>query len=150
MYGADISKGSRPVEEPKNLPALVANVAAAYFSNSHVAVAEISTVIHEVAAALAGAAEANGECPRPATAAQVRNSIRDEGLVSFEDGKLYQTLKRHLSLRGLSPAQYKEKWGLPLTYPTTAPSYSARRSELAKSLGLGQKGGAASRARREP
>jgi predicted transcriptional regulator len=148
------------MEEPQNrLPELVANVAAAYFANSHVTVTEISTVIHEVASALSKVgggpveephtAGANGERPRRATAAQVRGSIRDEGLVSFEDGRLYKTLKRHLSLRGLTPSQYREKWGLPLDYPTTAPSYSARRSELAKSLRLGQKGSAAAKARRK-
>lgn len=144
-------------ETPNRLPELVANVAAAYLSNSHVTVSEIGAVIHEVSIALSrvGAAASepapatNGERPRRASAAQVRGSIRDDGLVSFEDGRLYKTLKRHLSLRGLTPAQYREKWGLPLDYPTTAPSYSARRSELAKSLRLGQKGSAAARARRK-
>ncbi len=71
------------------------------------------------------------------TAAQIKKSIRADGLVSFEDGKTYQTLKRHLSKRGMTLAEYKDKWGLPNDYPTTAPSYSARRSEMAKSLGLG-------------
>jgi predicted transcriptional regulator len=74
------------------------------------------------------------------TTAQIRKSIKPEGLISFEDGKTYQTLKRHLSTRGMSLHDYKTKWGLPSEYPTTAPNYSARRSEMAKSLGLGQPG----------
>ncbi|WP_197430543.1 MucR family transcriptional regulator, partial [Methylobacterium sp. CCH5-D2] len=57
---------------------------------------------------------------------------------SFEDGKPYKTLRRHLTLRGLTPEAYREKWGLPRDYPMTAPSYSAQRSELARALGLGQ------------
>lgn len=58
--------------------------------------------------------------------------------ISFEDGRLYKTLRRHLRLRGLSPEAYREKWGLPFDYPMTSASYSAHRSELARTLGLGQ------------
>ena len=47
-------------------------------------------------------------------------------------------MKRHLRGRGLTPEQYREKWGLRPDYPMVAPNYSKARSELAKSLGLGQ------------
>ena len=77
------------------------------------------------------------------TAAQIKKSIRPEALISFEDGKPYRTLKRHLTRLGMTPAEYREKWGLASDYPMVAPDYSARRSELAKQLGFGQKGGAA-------
>jgi len=73
------------------------------------------------------------------TPAQVRKSITPDALISFEDGKSYKTLKRHLTTRGMTIADYKTKWGLPDDYPTTAPNYSAQRSAMAKSLGLGQK-----------
>jgi predicted transcriptional regulator len=73
------------------------------------------------------------------TTAQIKKSIKPEGLVSFEDGKTYKTLKRHLTRHGLTFAAYREKWGLPNDYPATAPVYSAMRSDLAKSLGLGRK-----------
>ena len=59
-------------------------------------------------------------------------------LVSFEDGKQYKTLRRHLTLRGLTPEQYRAKWGLAPDYPMTSASYSEQRSELARALGLGQ------------
>ena len=78
--------------------------------------------------------------PIKLTAAQIRKSVTPDALISFEDGKPYKTLKRHLTTRGLTLAEYKTKWGLPTDYPTTAPSYSARRSEMAKSLGLGSGG----------
>jgi predicted transcriptional regulator len=77
-----------------------------------------------------------------ATPSQVRKSIKENRLVSFEDGRTYKTLRRHhLSTRGLTPEQYRQKHGLPADYPMVSPSYSARRSELAKTIGLGQKGG---------
>jgi len=55
----------------------------------------------------------------------------------MEDGKGYKSLKRHLSARGLTPSQYREKWSLPLDYPMVAPNYAKARSELAKAIGLG-------------
>lgn len=73
------------------------------------------------------------------TAWQIRDSITDDALISFEDGKKYKMLRRHLGIAGLTPQAYREKWGLPNDYPMTAPGYSARRSELAKANGLGRK-----------
>ena len=61
-----------------------------------------------------------------------------DALISFIDGKPYKTLKRHLSRNGLTIEQYRERFGLPRDYPSTAASYSAQRSELARALGLGQ------------
>ena len=75
-----------------------------------------------------------------ATAAEIRRSIRPDALISFEDGKSYKALKRHLTTRGLTVDQYRAKWGLPNNYPTVLPAYSRARSELAKAAGLGQKG----------
>lgn len=89
------------------------------------------------------APDANGQEPRApetakATPAQIRASVQPDYLVSFEDGRQYKTLKRHLHTHGLTPAAYREKWGLPADYPLTAASYSARRSALAKANGLGK------------
>ena len=61
-------------------------------------------------------------------------------LISFEDNKPYKSLKRHLTTRGMTPADYRAKWGLPSDYPMVHPTYSAQRSELAKAIGLGAKG----------
>jgi len=134
-------------EETDKLRELVAEVAAAYFSNSHVSVSEIPNVVIQIASSLSAvggsASEAESiETPAPVpaklTTAQIRKSITDDGLISFEDGRRYKTLKRHLAVRGMTPAEYREKWGLPRDYPLVASSYSAKRSALAKSLGLGQ------------
>ena len=40
---------------------------------------------------------------------------------------------------GLTPEQYRKKWDLDPTYPMVAPNYAARRSELAKTMGLGER-----------
>lgn len=131
-----------------NLKTLVAEVAAAYFSNSHVNVGDIGSAIEQIARSLeiVGAASSaptsTDDAPalRRLTPAQVRKSITPEALISFEDGKRYKTLRRHLAVKGLTPEQYREKWGLPHDYPMVAATYSAARSEMAKSIGLGSKG----------
>jgi predicted transcriptional regulator len=131
---------------------LVAEVAAAYFQNSHVTIAEIPQVISQIASSLnavASEAPEEGDATPAATEqprltqAQVRRSIRPDTLISFEDGRPYRTLTRHLAARGLTPAAYREKWGLPPDYPMVAATYSAARAEMARQLGLGQRGLAA-------
>jgi predicted transcriptional regulator len=75
---------------------------------------------------------------KPIPAFPVKKSITPDHIISLEDGKPYKSLKRHLSGRGLTPAEYRAKWGLPSDYPMVSPNYAKARSELAKSLGLGQ------------
>jgi predicted transcriptional regulator len=137
-------------QQTDQLRDLVATVSAAYFSNVHVTKEDIPSVIATIATSLQQVgAEAAPEAasapeevaPTKASAAQIRKSITQDGLVSFEDGKTYKTLKRHLSTRGLSVAEYRAKWGLPADYPMVAPAYSAARSKLAKAAGLGRKAG---------
>ena len=71
-------------------------------------------------------------------AVSVRKSITNDHLVCMEDGKSFRSLKRHLRAAfDMCPQQYRAKWNLPATYPMTAPGYSAARSTLARSLGLG-------------
>jgi predicted transcriptional regulator len=137
-------------ENSESLRTLVAEVAAAYFANSHVGVSEIAGVIDQIGKSLsavgsehvvaAAATPAGIETPPKATAAQIRRSVTPDAIVSFEDGRAYKTLRRHLTMKGLTPEQYREKWGLPRDYPMVAPSYSAQRSQLAKALGLGARG----------
>ncbi len=74
------------------------------------------------------------------SAAHVRKSITDGGLISFLDGRTYRSLKRHLSTRAMTPQGYCEQFGLAATCPMVAPAYAARRSALAKAMGLGQGG----------
>ena len=121
---------------------LAADIVSAYVSNNHVQSAELSKLlsdVHEAIRTVATTAAAPVETgPPKATPQEIRKSISSDYLVSFEDGKQYKTLRRHLTLRGLSPEQYRTKWGLPPDYPMTSQSYSEQRSELARALGLGQ------------
>lgn len=123
---------------------LAAEIVAAYVSGNPTPAPELPALIGKVHHAIvslgsgASISTETSEAPieRP-TSAQIRRSIRDDGIVSFIDGKTYKTLKRHLTAHGLDPHSYRERYGLPADYPMVASSYSERRSALAKSIGLG-------------
>ena len=112
-------------------------------SNNSVPVSELPALIQGIHAALVGLANGavqaapEAEIEKP-SAAQIRKSVTPEGIVSFLDGRSYKTLKRHLSTQGLSPETYRSRFGLPADYPMVAPEYAKRRSDLAKSIGLGR------------
>jgi predicted transcriptional regulator len=119
---------------------LVADVVAAYVTNNTIQVRELPELIASVHASLTSAA--SGKSPEPESeplvpAVPVKKSITPDYLISLEDGRKYKTLKRHLGGLGLTPDEYRTKWGLKSDYPMVAPSYAARRSELAKASGLG-------------
>ncbi|SFT26943.1 MucR family transcriptional regulator [Methylobacterium sp. yr668] len=125
---------------------LTADLVAAYVSNNPVPATELATLIASVHAAVTGLGNTGvAVAPRPEkpTAAQIRKSIRPDALISFEDGKPYKTLRRHLTGLGMDPETYRAKWGLPRDYPLVAASYSEARSAMAKSIGLGQRRGRA-------
>ncbi len=122
---------------------LTADIVSAFVGNNSVAVADLPALIKATYAALnaIGVPEvAEAEAVNRPTAAQIRKSITPDALISFEDGRPYKTLKRHLTTHGMTVAEYKAKWGLPNDYPTTSPAYSEARSAMAKALGLGQGG----------
>lgn len=125
---------------------LTATITAAYLENNRANPDELPQLIRSVHQSLKTAeepqAEPGDQVERP-TPAQIRKSITRDAIISFEDGRPYKSMKRSLARLGMTPADYREKWGLPHDYPMVAPSYSAQRSALAKQLGLGQKGAAA-------
>jgi predicted transcriptional regulator len=119
---------------------MTADIVSAYVSKNSVRPAdlgELITSVHQTLKGLSGPATPAADQIEKPTPAQIKKSITPDALISFEDGKPYKTLRRHLTLRGLSPEAYRAKHGLPADYPMTAASYSAQRSELARSLGLG-------------
>jgi len=124
-----------------NFISITADIVSSFVANNSVQQAELSSVIASVHAALQGLTrpkQAEAEKPRQ-PAIPVRKSVTPDFLISLEDGKKYKSLKRHLSKMRLTPEDYRAKWGLPSDYPMVAPNYALRRSELAKSLGLGQR-----------
>jgi predicted transcriptional regulator len=72
-------------------------------------------------------------------AVPVKKSVTPDYIVSLEDGRKFKSMKRYLALLGMTPDEYRQKWDLPRDYPMVAPNYAARRSELAKRIGLGRK-----------
>lgn len=120
--------------------ALTADVVSAYVGHNAVQQKDLPELIAAVHSSLArlGAPVAPPEPERQVPAIPIKRSITPDFLISLEDGRRYKSLKRHLAGRGLTPQQYREKWGLALDYPMVAPNYAKRRSELAKAAGLGQ------------
>ncbi|WP_407529073.1 MucR family transcriptional regulator [Methylobacterium oryzisoli] len=132
---------SEPEASAADLSGLTSDIVSAYVSKNNVPPGELPALIRSVYEVLNNigkpAAPTAEEAPR-LTPAQVRKSITPDQLISFVDGKPYKSLKRHLTKHGLSPEEYRTKFGLPRDYPMVAESYAKQRSELAKSLGLGQ------------
>ena len=121
--------------------AQTAEIVAAYLSNNHVAIGDIPNLIDAVRNAVANTGKPAVEPELAAElkpAVPIRKSVTPEYIVCLEDGKKCKMLKRHLMASyNLTPDEYRARWGLPADYPMTAPSYSARRSEFAKTIGLG-------------
>ena len=122
----------------------VATIVSAFVSNNPVPPSDMPNLIASVSAALSSLGQ---PAPVPEEkrepAVNPKRSVFPDYLVSLENGKQFKSLKRHLSTLGMTPADYRAKWGLPRDYPMVAASYAARRSELAKSIGLGRKAKAA-------
>lgn len=124
-----------------NFASITADIVSSYVANNSVHRAELPALIATVHAALHGlVAPEVPAMEKPQPAVPVRKSVTSQHLISLEDGKPYKTLKRHLAKLGLTPNDYRAKWGLPQDYPMVAAEYASRRSALAKSLGLGRLG----------
>ena len=119
---------------------LAADIVSAFVSNNSVPATELPALIGSVHAALQGVGNPIQvkAAERPTPAVPVKKSVTPDAILSLIDGKPYKSMKRHLARHGLTPAEYRERYDLPRDYPMVAASYAAKRSELAKSLGLGQ------------
>jgi predicted transcriptional regulator len=117
-------------------------IAAAYMVNNQVPASDIAALLHTVHSTLVTLGQPmRTEAPAPLTpAVPIRRSVTPEYIVCLEDGKRMKMLKRHLrSAYGMTPDEYRTRWGLPHDYPMVAPDYAARRSRLAKDIGLGRR-----------
>jgi predicted transcriptional regulator len=124
---------------PEDLLRMTSEVAAAYVSNNPLAAAQLPEVIRTIHASLAGLQSGAGSAEPLTPAVPIKKSVHDDYIVCLEDGKKLKMLKRHLrTAYGLTPEDYRQKWGLPADYPMVAPNYAAARSHLAKQMGLGQ------------
>src|SRR6476619_4986752 len=128
--------------EQQGLLSLTTEIVAAFAGHNTVAMSDLPSLIGTVYEALRAAGTVEAEKPVEALvpAVPIKKSVMPEFIVCLEDGKKLKMLKRHLATRyNLTPAAYRQRWGLPNDYPMVAPAYAALRSAVAKSLGLGRK-----------
>jgi predicted transcriptional regulator len=126
----------------ETLITLTSDIVAAHVSNNGVAVDELPLLIQNVYGALAGLGTTPQAEEKRDPAVSVRSSVKSDHIVCLEDGKKMKMLKRHLMTdHGLTPAEYRARWGLPADYPMVAPDYAEKRRTLAKQIGLGRKPG---------
>jgi predicted transcriptional regulator len=115
----------------------VTEIVSAYVSNNSVPTNQLSELITSVHQSLVNVGEKPPETLKPVV--PIKRSVTPDYIVCLEDGKKLKMLKRHLRTSyNLSPEEYRKKWGLLDDYPMVAPKYAAKRSELAKKIGLGK------------
>jgi predicted transcriptional regulator len=119
---------------------LTTNIVAAYVRRNQIGADQLPVLISTVHQALAGLGKSKVETEMERTpAVAIRQSVHRDYVVCLDCGWRGQMLKRHLATgHGLSVEQYRVRWTLPREHPITAPSYSERRSGLAKQIGLGR------------
>lgn len=125
---------------------LVAQILSSYLSNNTVAPADLPSVIESVKRAFSDTLE---PVTAPVTdsgsiswepAVPVKRSVSPDAITCLVCGENFTSLKRHLhSAHKMTPGEYREGFKLKSDHPIVAPAYAAKRSELAKSLGLGRK-----------
>jgi len=128
------------MDRKQDLVEMAADIVSAYVSANPVAAQDIPGLIRTVHSALSevagGAPVQTGVSREPAV--PVKKSVTADYIICLEDGKKFKSLKRHLRTRyGMTPEEYRAKWGLPHDYPMVAPNYAKERSNLAKRMGLG-------------
>jgi predicted transcriptional regulator len=128
------------------LLALAGQIVSAHVQSNTVSRDQLPKLIQDVYAALFAAAYVASEQSRPVPTVSVKDSISPTRVVCIDCGKGFSMLKRHLMTdHQLTPEQYRQRWGLPISYPLVAPDYARMRSELAKKIGLGRLGSASPR-----
>ena len=119
---------------------LTAQIVSAHVSNNAVSRDALGELITQVYNTLISAGAEPVEPEKLQPAVPIKKSVFPEYIVCLEDGKKLKMLKRHLQTSyNMTPEQYRQKWGLPASYPMVAPSYAGHRSSLAKKIGLGRK-----------
>jgi predicted transcriptional regulator len=124
------------------LLALTSKIVSAHVSNNVVAIDELESLIQQIFQALVVVdTEHHNAVKKPETSVSIKDSVTDDYIICLEDGKKLKMLKRHLKASyDMTVEQYKKRWGLPVDYPVVAPNYAKRRSQIARTTGLGTKG----------
>jgi predicted transcriptional regulator len=121
--------------------ALTTEIVSAHVANNNVVNTEVPELIQQVYNKLSELASGEETTSVELTpAVPIKKSVTDDYIICLEDGKKLKMLKRHLmTAYGMTPEEYRVKWGLRPDYPMVAPNYAAKRQELAKKIGLGRK-----------
>ena len=117
------------------------DIVAAFVAHNQLQATEVSGLIRVVAGRLTslGAKATEAVPSKPEPAVPVRRSVSPDRIICLVCGKAQKLLKRHLAVaHELTPAQYRERFGLKRDYPMVAPSYARARSEAALRIGLGR------------
>jgi predicted transcriptional regulator len=119
------------------------DIVVSYVANNSLGADDVPALIRNVIGTLAGLGqESAAPEARPDPAVSIRSSVKRDHIVCLEDGKKMKMLKRHLMTdHGLTPDEYRARWGLASDYPMVAPDYADKRRDLAKKIGLGRKPG---------
>ena len=118
----------------------VARIVAAHLSHNKVPASGVRDVLEAVKTTVDNLAGPGDISVKRNPAVPVNRSVTPDYLICLEDGLKFKTLKRHLlSHYGLTPDEYRKKWGLHPEYPMVAPRYAEERSALAKSIGFGRR-----------
>lgn len=125
---------------PDQILSSVSTIAAAYLARNEVSIESVSSLIKGIHATLVGLGDPPPVEKPPAQepAVAIKKSVTPDFIICLEDGAKLKMLKRYIQSRyGMTPAEYRAKWGLPADYPMVAPNYAQQRSALAKKFGLG-------------
>lgn len=129
--------------ETSDLTGMTAAIVSAFVMKNRLEPQQVASLVlsvHQALTGVGGEAAPEAAADETKSKAEIKKSITGDHLISFIDGKPYRTLKRHVGIHGMTMDEYRERFGLPPTYPATAPAYSAARSALAKLMGLGAGG----------
>ena len=131
-----------PDDKPSaELLELTTRVVAAHVAHNAMPIADLPGLIATVHETLATVGT-DEPAAKPTPVVPIKQSVKPEYIVCLDDGKKLKMLKRHLKTAyNMTPAEYRERWGLPSDYPMVAPNYAKQRSALAKKIGLGRKAG---------
>jgi predicted transcriptional regulator len=135
---------SAKTAQSSDLLRMAVDIVSAYVGNNPVPVSQVPEIISTIYGSLnaLNGQPVTGSSEPPKPAVSVRRSVTPEYIICLEDGKRLKMLKRHLRASyGMTPDEYRAKWGLPPDYPMVAPNYAEQRSAFAKKIGLGRKKG---------
>jgi len=126
------------MDRDQDILRLTAQIVSAHVGNNSVAVTDLPSLIRDVHGSLSTVGRTEPQQERPQPAVPIKKSVTQDHIICLEDGKKLKMLKRHLKTAyGMTPEEYRDRWGLAADYPMVAPSYAEHRSSLAKKIGLG-------------